>query len=75
MIYEYNEKEKIVKIDDKTVYLTPREDKIFKKIYTDGYITLDDANELLCGGYGTNTFIKSFITKLSHKLGMEIILK
>lgn len=75
MIYEYNEKERIVKIDDRTVFLTDKENKIFKKIYKDKHITIEEANEILCDGYGTNTFIKSFITKLSNKLGMGIDLR
>lgn len=75
MIYEYNEKERIVKIDDKTVYLTEKENKIFKKVYKDKNIKLDEANEILADGYGTKTFVKSFITKLSNKLGMEIDLR
>lgn len=78
MIYEYDQDERIVKIDDKTVFLTNLENKIFKKIYKEGSITsikLDDANEILYNGYGTPTAVKSFMTKLSHKLGIEIDLK
>ena len=75
MIYEYNEKEKIVKIDDRTVYLTPKENKIFKKVYENKYITIDEANELICKGQASTIFIKNYIKQLSEKLGMEIDLR
>ena len=74
-IYEYNDKDKIVKIGDRTVYLTEKENKIFEKVYKDKYITIAEANEILADGYGTTIAIKSYITKLSNKLGMEIDLR
>lgn len=75
MIYEYNEQERIVKIDDKTVYLTVKENKIFKKIYENKYITIDEVNELICKGQASTLFIKNYIRQLSEKLGMQIDLR
>ncbi len=75
MIYEYNEKERIVKIDDRTVYLTPRENKIFKKIREKGFITSSEVEGIICKGQASASFIRNYIKQLSEKLGLEIDLR
>ena len=74
MIYEYNEKEKIVKIDDRTVYLTVSEDRLFKKLYKSDFapIGIEDINQLLWSGHATDSFIEDFIRRLEKKLGISI---
>ena len=75
MIYEYNEKERIVKIDNRTVYLTPRENKIFKITREKGYITTEEVGDILCNGQSTTSFAENFIKRLSQKLGLQIDLR
>ena len=75
MIYEYNEKDKIVKIDDKTVYLTPRENKIFKIYREKGFVSTEEVGDILCKGEIKVSFVKNYIKELSNKLGLDIELK
>lgn len=75
MIYEYNEKEKIIKVDDRTVYLTPRENKIFKIIREKGFITVEEVEGIVCKGPTSTSFIKNYIKQLSGKIGIDIKLK
>lgn len=75
MIYEYNEKERIVKIDNRTVYLTVKENKIFKRVYENKYITIDEVNNLICNGQASTIFVKNYIRQLSEKIGMNIDLR
>ena len=76
-IYEYDEKERIVKIDDKTAYLTVSEDKLFRRLNKNNFeaMYIEDINQLLWRGAATNSFVKNFVKELENKLGIKINLK
>ena len=72
MIYEYNQKEKYVKVDDKIVYLNPRENRILKRFYEKGFITREEIGEILCKREVFPCFAKDYIDRLSKKINTDI---
>lgn len=74
MIYDYDEKDGILKVDDKTVYFTEKENNVFKLLYKKELVKYDKINETLNDGYCFNTSysIKTFISRLRDKIGDSI---
>lgn len=68
MIYEYNEKERIIKIDDRTVYLSITENEIFKIIYKEGYISPEKVNLIISNGYTTEKAVNKYMNQLNKKI-------
>lgn len=72
MIYAYEEKEGILKIDDKTIYFTEKENDVFKKLFnTDRLVTYQELDDIVNYGYGFNgqEYIKTIISRIRAKLG------
>lgn len=73
MIYEYNPKERWIKVDDKLVYLSIPENEIMSRVYTKGYITPLEVNIIIANGYATDLAIDRYMKKLSNKIfGKEV---
>ena len=73
MIYEYNEKERWIKIDDRIVYLSLTENEIFKKIYKDGNISPEEVNLIIANGYATEKAVNKYMSQLNKKIfGREL---
>lgn len=70
MIYEYDEINKIIKVDNETIYLTNMEDIIFRELYYTGFpVSTEKLNDKLNNGYmfRENT-ITCAISRLRKKL-------
>lgn len=73
MIYEYNEKERWIKIDDRLVYLSINENEIVKRIYNNGRISPLEVNIIIANGYATDLVIDRYMKNLNKKIfGKEV---
>lgn len=68
MIYEYNEKERWIKVDDRLVYLSKIENEIVSRVYSKGFITPLEVNIIIANGYATDLAIDRYMKKLSDKI-------
>lgn len=71
-VYEYNEQERILKIDDKTVYFEPKENEVFKLLYEkEGeVVTSEELTNRLYNDYAWNDQYKTVvICRIRKKLG------
>ena len=72
MIYEYDELERLLKIDDKTIYFEPKEHDVFKLLLKNEgkVVSYDDIDEVLTFGYGFNPHYKNTVmSRIRKKLG------
>lgn len=73
MIYEYNPKERLIKVDDRIVYLSTIENEIMSRVYSKGYITPLEVNIIIANGYATDLAVDKYMKKLSDKIfGKEV---
>ena len=68
MIYEYNPKERYMKVDDRMVYLSLNENEIFSIIYTKGSISPEEVNVIIANGYATEHAVNKYMDNLSRKI-------
>lgn len=73
--YDYNEDDRIIKYDDKTIYLTDRENDLFKILFnSDDIVTYKYIDEVLNLGYSFSdplTNIRTIISRLKKTLGPD----
>ena len=70
MVYGYDEG--ILKIDDKTVYFTAKENDVFQKLYTSNrLVTYQELDDIINFGYGDNGigYIRTVVARIRKKLG------
>lgn len=52
MVYEYDEENRLIKVDNETIYLTNVENIVFKELYYTGYpVNAEKLNDKLNNGY------------------------
>lgn len=77
MVYEYDEENRLIKVDDETIYLTNIENIIFKVLYSsEKPISSEKLNDILNNGYMfRDNSIAIAITRLRKKLGDKFTIK
>lgn len=70
MVYEYDEENKLIKVDNETIYLTNVENIIFEELYYTGFpVSAEKLNDKLNNGYMfRENSIASAVSKLRKKL-------